>query len=73
MMFLHSNTEPESDKTTTLAQLHDLLLQLFVMLSNECGKVSNSVSYSHNTHTIVCSTATVTYLTYGDCLDVLSG
>jgi len=42
---LHSNTEPESDKTTTLSQLHDMLLQLFVMLSNECAKVSNSVSY----------------------------
>ena len=41
----YSNTEPEADKVATLNRLHGLLLHLFVMLSNESGKMSNSVSY----------------------------
>lgn len=52
--FLQSNTEPESDKVTTLNRLHGLLLHLFIMLSNESGKMSSSVSY-----------CVVTLLTFG--------
>lgn len=45
MLFvLCSNTEPEADKVATLNRLHGLLLHLFVMLSNEVGKMSTSVS-----------------------------